>query len=42
MDDISVAKSIAERYEQAGIDPARAYDDPETALQDFDLKQFGL
>ncbi len=41
-DDISVAKAIAERYEQAGIDPAMAYDDPETAIQDFDLKQHGF
>jgi len=41
-DDVSVAKAIAERYEKAGIDPSLAYDDPEVALQDFDLKQFGF
>jgi hypothetical protein len=41
-DDATVAKTIAERYQKAGLDPAAAYDDPETALQDFDLKQFGL
>jgi hypothetical protein len=41
-DDVSVAKRLADSYEKAGIDPAMAYDDPETALQDFDLKQFGL
>lgn len=41
-DDASVAHAIAERYKKAGLDPAAAYDDPETALQDFNLKDFGF
>lgn len=41
-DDVSVSKAIAERYQKAGIDPAMAYDDPETALREFDLEQFGF
>lgn len=41
-DDISVANRLAEEYKSAGLDPAMAYDDPETALRDFDLKQFNL
>lgn len=34
-DDASVAKRIAEYYKAQGIDPARAYDSPDDALQDF-------
>jgi hypothetical protein len=41
-DDQSVANAIAQRYIDGGIDPARAYDDPEAALQDFDLKSYGF
>ena len=41
-DDASVARRIAEEYKASGIDPVMAYDDPEAALQDFDLKQYGL
>ena len=35
VDDISVAHRIAEQYKSQGIDPARAYDSPDDALQDF-------
>lgn len=41
-DDISIANRLAEEYMAAGIDPAAAYDDPETALQDFNLKEHGF
>jgi hypothetical protein len=41
-DDISVAKRLAEKYNAMGLDPARAYDDPETALQDFNLRDLGF
>jgi len=34
-DDISVAHRLAEQYKAQGLDPARAYDSPEDALQDF-------
>lgn len=34
-DDISVAKRLAEQYEKQGLDPKRAYDSPDDALQDF-------
>jgi hypothetical protein len=34
-DDASVAKRLAEQYKQQGIDPERAYDSPDDALQDF-------
>lgn len=34
-DDASVANAIAEHYKAQGIDPARAYDSPDDALQDF-------
>lgn len=34
-DDTSVANAIAERYKANGIDPSRAYDSPDDALQDF-------
>lgn len=41
-DDPSVAKSISERYKAQGLDPWAAYDDPETAMNDFTLKDFEL
>lgn len=41
-DDVSVAKRIAANYEQAGIDPAAAYDDPESALSELGLKDYGF
>lgn len=34
-DDASVAHRLAEDYKAQGIDPARAYDSPDDALQDF-------
>jgi len=34
-DDISVARRIAASYEEAGMDPAMAYDSPDDAMQDF-------
>jgi hypothetical protein len=34
-DDASVAHRLAEYYKAQGIDPARAYDSPDDALQDF-------
>lgn len=41
-DDASVAKRIADNYEKAGIDPAGAFDDPETALNELGLKNYGF
>lgn len=41
-DDVSVANALAKRYQEAGIDPSAAYDDPETAMQDFQLGQAGF
>lgn len=34
-DDASVARLIADRYEQQGIDPRNAYDNPDDAINDF-------
>jgi len=41
-DDISVAKKLADSYEAAGLDPAAAYDDPETALSELGLNGHGF
>lgn len=34
-DDASVANHLAEYYKAKGIDPARAYDNPDDAIADF-------
>lgn len=41
-DDVSVAKRIADDYIAAGLDPAMAYDDPATAVEELGLKQYGF
>lgn len=41
-DDVSVAKRLAETYQSAGLDPAAAYDDPETALSELGLNGHGF
>lgn len=36
-DDASIAKALAERYQENGLDPAAAYDNPDDAIGDFGI-----
>lgn len=35
-----MAKFLAQKYTQMGLDPSAAYDSPEDAFKDFDLNDF--